>query len=120
MRKYEKKEFLNLIRHLATYFDVYNCIGKKEVSPKILKSDLMEYSQKPESTARFYVKKIKEDDSGQFTYDWNEALIYLDSERVEEFMYNMEILLRIDHETHKYSKSARIRSLKRGDGYERT
>ena len=37
MRKYEKKELVNFIRHLATYFDVYNCIGKREVSPEILK-----------------------------------------------------------------------------------
>ena len=80
----------------------------------------MEYSQKPESTSRSYVKKIKEDDPGLFTYDPIEDLIYLDPERTEEFMYNLEILLRVDHETHKCSKFVRNRSSKGGDGYERT
>lgn len=122
MRKYEKKELVNFIRHLATYFDVYNCIGKREVSPEILKSNLMDYSQKPESTARSYVKKIKEDDHGLFSYDPIEDLIYLDPERTEEFMYNLEILLRIDHVTHKFtsSKLERTDIPEGGDRNERT
>ena len=105
MRKCEKKELVNLIRHLATYFDAYNCVGKREVPPEFLKSSLMEYSQKPESTARSYIKKIKEDDPGLFTYDPIEDLIYLDPERTEEFIYNLEILLRIDQVTHKCMRS---------------
>jgi len=122
MRKYEKKEFVNLIRHLATYFDAYNCVGKREVPPEFLKSNLMEYSQKLESTARSYVKKIKENDPGLFTYDSIEDLIYLAPERTEEFMYNLEILLRIDHVTHKCmrSKIERTNIPKGGDRNERT
>ena len=51
-----------------------------------------------------------------------EDLIYLDPERTEEFMYNLEILLRIDHVTHKFtsSKLERTDILEGGDRNERT
>ena len=122
MRKYSKEEFVNLVRHLVVYFDVYNCVGKRKVTPDILKNDLMKHCQKPESTARSYVKKIKEDDSGLFTFEKSEDLIHLDPERVEDFMYNLEILLNIDHVTHRCtcSKPTYTSSPKGGDGYERT
>ena len=36
MKKYGKEEFIKVLKHLATYFEAYNCIGIEEMEPEKL------------------------------------------------------------------------------------
>jgi len=70
MRKYEDKEFIQILRHVATYFDVYKVLRADRISPEGLKRLLLDNLNKPESTARAYVKALKGDEEhGLFYYD---------------------------------------------------
>ncbi len=95
MKKYGKEEFIKVLKHLATYFEAYNCIGIEEMEPEKLKWRLMEYSNKPESTARGWVKTLSKEYSGILKYDRDKELFSLDTEAAKEFLYNAEILFRL-------------------------
>ena len=96
MKKYGKAEFIKILKHLSTYFDVYNCVGNEELEPETLKWRLMEYSKKPESTARVYVKTLKEENPGLLKYDGRGNNFSLDREAAREFLFNAEILFRMN------------------------
>ena len=94
MRMYGKDEFIKTLKHLATYFDVYNCVSRRGMNQDALKAYLMKHLNKPESTARSYIKAVKEDESSLLMYDEEIKEISIDQLAVDEFFYNAEILLR--------------------------
>ena len=89
MRKYEDNEFVLMLRHIATYFEVYKTIRADRISPEGLKRLLMDNLNKPESTARAYVRALKCDDRGLFSYDSERDVIFLSKEAVYDFFCNI-------------------------------
>ncbi|MCR5452813.1 MAG: hypothetical protein K6F00_09320 [Lachnospiraceae bacterium] len=93
MRKYDDKDFIQILRHIATYFDVYKAVRADRISPEGLKRLLMDNLNKPESTARAYVKALKHDYQGLFSYNPEKDVIFLGKESVYDFFCNMKDFL---------------------------
>lgn len=93
MRKYEDKEFIHILRHVATYHEIYKAVGIDRVSPEALKKTLIYDLNKPESTARAYIRALKGEDQGLFSYDAGRDVIFLNKESVYDFFLNANHLL---------------------------
>ena len=92
MRKYEDKEFIHILRHVATYHEIYKAVGIDRVSPEALKKTLIYDLNKPESTARAYIKALKGEDQGLFSYDAGRDVIFLNKESVYDISFLMRII----------------------------
>lgn len=108
--EYTDKQFVEILRHLATHLSAYWMVRRGEyMRPKKLKKALMEDFHMPESSVRACIKDLMREDSiGLIQYYKGEDALYVDDNRVDDFFENIDILLSRDHE-----ENVRIKELEK-------
>ncbi len=91
--EYKESDYVKVFRHLATHLDAYFFALDGAMPPKQLKRMIMEYSNKPESTARAMIKDLTGVNRGLFKYDEEKDLLMLDEDAVTRFYENIDFLL---------------------------
>ena len=91
-----KKKMVAWLRHMATHYDLYECVYVYDNSLKGLKKEFLECYEMPESTARYHIKTVVDGDCGLLRYDRDKDSISIDKERVREFFEELGYMIGFD------------------------